>query len=39
MGYNVSLNKMAFVGLTKASNKGCHRVLLFKIEQNDICGD
>ena len=39
MGYNVSLNKMAIVGLIKAFAEAWHRVLPFKLEQNGICGD
>ena len=38
MGYYISLNKMAFVGLIKAIDKLWHRGLLFTLEQNGIRG-
>ena len=30
---------MAFVGLIKAFDEAWHRVLLFNLEQDGICGD
>ena len=38
VGYYLSLNKMAFVGLIKAIDKVWHRGLLFKLENVEFVG-